>query len=82
MRGDHRVDDVRVFRRALSADEIEALYQGGGPLVALLLDEAWASDGAVLAGNATMLRMCQELGFSVAREPDDDSVRRVVLRLT
>jgi acetyltransferase len=38
--------------------------------------------GAVLAGNATMLRMCRELGFSVAREPDDDSVRRVVLRLT
>jgi acetyltransferase len=38
--------------------------------------------GAVLAGNATMLQMCQELGFSIEREPDDDSVRRVVLRLT
>ena len=37
--------------------------------------------GAVLAGNTTMLRMCQELGFSIECEPDDDSIRRVVLRL-
>ena len=38
--------------------------------------------GAVLAGNTTMLQMCRELGFSIEREPDDDSIRRVVLRLT
>ena len=37
--------------------------------------------GAVLAGNTTMLQMCRELGFSVASDPDDAAVRRVVLRL-
>jgi acetyltransferase len=37
--------------------------------------------GSVLSGNATMLQMCRELGFSVETEPDDPSVRRVVLRL-
>ena len=38
--------------------------------------------GCVLAENATMLRMCRELGFSVEPEPGDAAVRRVVLRLT
>jgi acetyltransferase len=38
--------------------------------------------GSVLAENATMLRMCGELGFSVAPQPGDAAVRRVVRRLT
>jgi acetyltransferase len=37
--------------------------------------------GTVLAGNSTMLQMCRELGFTIGREPGDDSVRRVVLEL-
>jgi len=37
--------------------------------------------GLVLAENTTMLRMCRELGFRVEREPDDATVRRVILRL-
>lgn len=37
--------------------------------------------GMVLSGNSTMLQMCRELGFSVEREPDDESMRRVVLPL-
>jgi acetyltransferase len=37
--------------------------------------------GSVLSGNTTMLRMCRELGFSIETEPDDPSVRRVVLWL-
>ena len=38
--------------------------------------------GCVLRENATMLRMCRELGFSVEPEPGDPAVRRVVLQLT
>jgi acetyltransferase len=38
--------------------------------------------GSVLAENTTMLRMCRELGFSVEPEPDDATLRHVVLRLT
>ena len=37
--------------------------------------------GTVLAENTTMLRMCRELGFSVAVDSDDPSVRNVVLRI-
>jgi acetyltransferase len=37
--------------------------------------------GSVLAENATMLRMCRELGFAVATEPGDPTLRRVVLGL-
>ncbi len=37
--------------------------------------------GSVLAENTTMLRMCRELGFSVEPEPDDVSLRHVLLRL-
>ncbi|HVY44139.1 MAG TPA: bifunctional acetate--CoA ligase family protein/GNAT family N-acetyltransferase [Hyphomicrobiaceae bacterium] len=37
--------------------------------------------GNVLAENTTMLRMCHELGFAVDREPGDESLRRVVLKL-
>ena len=29
-----------------------------------------------------MLQMCRQLGFTIEPEPDDASVRRVVLRLT
>jgi acetyltransferase len=38
--------------------------------------------GCVLTENATMLRMCRELGFSVEPEPGDAAVQRVILRLT
>jgi acetyltransferase len=37
--------------------------------------------GSVLAGNTSMLQMCRELGFTVEREPGDDAVRHVVLKL-
>jgi acetyltransferase len=37
--------------------------------------------GAVLAGNTTMLQMCRELGFTIEQEPEDNSTRRVALRL-
>ena len=37
--------------------------------------------GTVLADNTTMLDMCRQLGFRVEPEPDDTSVRRVVLSL-
>ena len=37
--------------------------------------------GAVLADNSTMLKMCAELGFAVAPDPDDLSLRRVTLDL-
>lgn len=37
--------------------------------------------GLVLAGNTTMLDMCRSLGFLIEREPDDDKVMRVRLRL-
>lgn len=37
--------------------------------------------GSVLAENTTMLKMCAELGFSIQAEPDDPSVRQVVLDL-
>jgi acetyltransferase len=38
--------------------------------------------GSVLADNATMLRMCRELGFSIGAEPGDETVRHVVLPLS
>ena len=37
--------------------------------------------GQVLAGNRTMLTMCRELGFDIAPDPDDPSLRLVTLRL-
>ncbi len=42
------IDEVRVFDRALSAEEIRDLYHGAGPAVALALDEAWATADTVL----------------------------------
>src|SRR5262249_24813137 len=38
-------------------------------------------EGQVLHENATMLRMCRELGFSVADDPNDPTVKLVTLRL-
>jgi len=43
-----RVDDVRLFQRALSNEEIQALYLGAGPLLALPMDEVWAVGGTIL----------------------------------
>ncbi|HHS98157.1 MAG TPA: hypothetical protein ENK08_09760, partial [Chloroflexi bacterium] len=43
-----QIDEVRVFDRALSADEIQALYLGAGPLLRLPFDTAWAADGTRL----------------------------------
>ncbi|MCG8561413.1 MAG: GNAT family N-acetyltransferase, partial [Hyphomicrobiales bacterium] len=37
--------------------------------------------GSVLRENTTMLQMCEELSFEVAADPEDPSVREVVLRL-
>ncbi len=37
--------------------------------------------GEVLTENATMLRMCRDLGFEVRATPDDPSLRHVVLKL-
>jgi acetyltransferase len=38
--------------------------------------------GSVLADNGTMLRMCREIGFTIESEPGDESIRRVVLKLS
>ena len=35
--------------------------------------------GQVLAENATMLAMCAELGFHIAVDPDDPSVKTMTL---
>ncbi len=40
-----------------------------------------ALEGEVLAENATMLRMCTELGFVVAASPSDSNIRLVTLTL-
>lgn len=37
--------------------------------------------GSVLAGNATMLDMCRQLGFIISYDPDDQSVRTVTFDL-
>jgi RimJ/RimL family protein N-acetyltransferase len=38
-------------------------------------------EGFVLAGNEAMLRLARKLGFEIARDPDDTSVRLCTLRL-
>jgi hypothetical protein len=43
------LDDLRIFQRALSADEIERVYLGSAPALLLSFDEAWAADGTQLA---------------------------------
>jgi len=42
------VDDVRIFNRALSADEIRSLYLGSGPVLHLPFDDPWVTDSAKL----------------------------------
>ena len=37
--------------------------------------------GTVLSENATMLKMCRELGFNISRDPDDNTVYLVTLGL-
>jgi acetyltransferase len=58
----------------------------GWRLMQCLIDYANAEGlqelyGSVLAENATMLRMCRELGFTVGADPEGPGLRRVVLRL-
>lgn len=38
--------------------------------------------GDVLAANTTMLQMCRDLGFTIAADPDDPTLRRVTLSLS
>ncbi|MBC8422435.1 MAG: hypothetical protein H8E01_00230, partial [Chloroflexi bacterium] len=45
---DGLIDEVRVFDRVLSADEIRSLYLGSGPVLALPFDEPWATDSATV----------------------------------
>lgn len=42
------IDDVRLFDRALSADEVKALMVGSAALLALDFEKAWAAQGTVL----------------------------------
>ena len=37
--------------------------------------------GDVLSANEHMLKMCRELGFDIAADPEDLSLRRVQLKL-
>ena len=37
--------------------------------------------GDVLAANERMLQMCRDLGFDIAADPDDLSLRKVRLKL-
>jgi acetyltransferase len=58
----------------------------GWRLMQHLIDYARAEQlkelyGSVLAENTTMLKMCRELGFSIAAEPGDPSLRQVRLEL-
>ena len=40
-----------------------------------------ALSGDVLAGNERMLEMCRSLGFEIAANPEDVSLRKVRLKL-
>lgn len=58
----------------------------GWQLMQVLIDYARAEGigelfGSVLAENATMLKMCSELGFQIENDPHDGSVRQVTLQL-
>jgi acetyltransferase len=37
--------------------------------------------GSVMSENATMLRMCRQLGFNIGHDPEDPSIFQVVLPL-
>ena len=39
-------------------------------------------EGQVLSENATMLKMCKELGFKISRDPDDPAVSDATLSLS
>ena len=43
------LDDVRLFNRALTVDEIKALYLGSGPVLQLGFEQPWATEGTSLA---------------------------------
>ena len=43
-----RLDDVRLFNRALTAGEIKALYLGSGPVLQLGFEQPWATEGTSL----------------------------------
>ena len=52
----------------------------GWALMALMLDYARAEglrhvEGQVLRENTAMLKMCAELGFTIADDPDDPDIR-------
>ena len=56
----------------------------GWMLMEILIEYARAEgisalQGEVLAENATMLRMCAELGFSISQSPTDSNIRLVKL---
>ncbi|HEY4919306.1 MAG TPA: bifunctional acetate--CoA ligase family protein/GNAT family N-acetyltransferase [Xanthobacteraceae bacterium] len=58
----------------------------GWKLMQMIIEYARAEglkriEGQVLGENATMLRMCRELGFSIEREPDSGDIQKVVLEL-
>ncbi|MBN1966622.1 MAG: hypothetical protein JW910_18365, partial [Anaerolineae bacterium] len=42
------LDDVRLFNRSLSTDQVKALHRGTGPVLVLPLDKDWAGDGTSL----------------------------------
>jgi hypothetical protein len=42
------LDEVRIFSRALTVDDVKALYTGSDPLLVLPFEEPWATDGASL----------------------------------
>ena len=42
------LDEVRVYTRTLAAADVNALYLGSGPVLALPFDEAWAANGTLL----------------------------------
>ncbi len=77
------------YRRAEYAVVVASDLKGKGlgwRLMQHLIDYARAEGlqelhGLVLAENTTMLRMCAELGFRIANDPEDTSLREVVLPL-
>ncbi|MEZ5853113.1 MAG: bifunctional acetate--CoA ligase family protein/GNAT family N-acetyltransferase [Hyphomicrobiaceae bacterium] len=77
------------YRRAEYAVVVASDLKGKGlgwRLMQHLIDYARAEHlqelhGLVLAENTTMLRMCAELGFHIANDPEDTSLRAVVLPL-
>jgi hypothetical protein len=46
------LDDLRIFRRALSAEEIERIVHGSAPALLLPFDEPWATGGAQLTDDS------------------------------